>query len=203
MAGTYGELKSRIRVELWNRTDLDDQIELAISRAIEHYASKRFWFNVGRKTGASVLENQYADVPAGLRQADAVYVTIGAQECELCRSPLEEIEDLNGPTQTSGHPSYYADFGAQIRLYPIPNEVYTLTWLGLIDLDTLANDDDSNAWTDQAQDLIAARAGWFINTRILQDAEAAAACQAEEAQAWVRLQRDTALRSGDGVVEQH
>jgi hypothetical protein len=200
MAGTYGELKSRIASEI-KRADQAANIALAIGRAIEHYASRRFWFNVGRKTSEAAAGEEYVTIAAGLRQADAVYVTIGGQERELRRRPLEEIETLAGSLQASGQPTDYADFGAQIRLWPRPDAAYPVTWLGLVDLPALAADGDSNAWTDTAQDLIAARACWFINLRVLQDAEAAAASQAEEQQAWTRLQRDTALRDGDGVVE--
>lgn len=200
MSATYGDLKARVASEI-KRSDQSASIVCAIGRAIEHYASKRFWFNVGRKTGAAVADTEYADVAAGMRQADGVYVTIGGQEMELRRVPFSELEALLGSLQATGQPNSYANLGPQIRLYPRPDQAYPLTWIGLVDLAALSADSDSNAWTDPAQDLIAAHAAGYIYTTLLEDPDAAAACALREQQAWSRLQRDTALRDGDGGVE--
>jgi hypothetical protein len=199
MAGTYGELKSRVAAEV-KRADQAANIAFAIGRAVEHYASRRFWFNTGRRTSNATAGEAWMDVAAGLRLADAVMVTIGGREWALRPRPREEIEQLAGSLQASGQPTDYAEEAGRIRLWPRPDQAYPVTWLGVVDLPALAADGDSNAWTDTAQDLIAARAAAYVYGRILEDPEAAAGCLAQEQQALGRLLRDSVLHGGGALA---
>lgn len=198
--GTLAELKARIQVELWNRTDLDDQIALAIERAIEAYADTRFWFNTNRLTAPTVAANAYLTLPTGLRVVDAAYITVGGSSYELTAQPETTIEDSEGVV-ASGQPTDYAIRGSQARLYPTPNAIYSVAFLGIYDLDALDDDSDSNAWTTEAQDLIAARSCAWINSRILNDADAAQAAAAEEGRALSELNRKTARKLGTGRIQ--
>lgn len=94
-----------------------------------------------------------------------------------------------------GQPTDYAVSNGQIRFYPAPNIAYNLSLVGVFDQGALNYEDPTsqNAWTNEAQDLIVARAKMLLQRDYFNnDAEAAKAIQAED-QALRRL-RGTATR---------
>lgn len=196
---TLGALKSRIASELI-RSDQTANIANAISRAIEHYAGQRFWFNQSRGTATTTPSDEYVANPSGLRIEDSVFVTVGGSQYRLCKQSADAIEDLQGLVTTEGQPTDYASIGDQVRLYPTPNQAYPMAFVGVFDLTALESDDDSNAWTDEAQDLIAARARYTILRDILRDPEQAMAAQVAEREALARLRAESTRRVGTGRI---
>lgn len=195
---TLGELKARVLDEL-NRPDLAVQVAAAIPRAIEHFAARRFHFNIGRKTAVTAPGQADVPSPAGLRLPDRVFVTVGGNGYELrARSP-DEIEDDLLAVSTSGQPTDYADIGATFRLYPTPDAAYTLTFVGVVDVPALVGDGTSNAWTIQAEDLIAARVRYTVGRDVLRDELIARAGAIAEGEALGRL-RSEATRRGSTTI---
>jgi hypothetical protein len=198
---TYGDLKTRIITETV-RDDLSDvlsaQLALHIAQAIEYFADKRFWFNEGTKTSACVIGNQYAAKPTGMRVVDRVTVSVGGQPRRLNERSLVRIDELAAVT-SSGQPIDYAETGDQIRMYPTPNLAYPLTFVGIVDLSTLTNDTDSNAWTVQGYDLITARAKFTLYRGQFKDETGASLAQGEISDALAKLSGETARRLSAGV----
>lgn len=198
---TYLDLQTRIITET-NRDDLSDtlasQLTLHIARAIEFYASKRFWFNEGTKTGVCVIGNEYAAKPSGLREIDRASITVGAAITPLTEKPLVYIDDLATVT-SSGQPSLYAETGDQIRLWPKPNQAYPLGFIGIVDLTVLAAAGDTNAWTNQGYDLITARTKFTLYRNQFKDEAGAGFAKDEEVEALAKLSGETARRLGSGV----
>ncbi len=67
-------------------------------------------------------------------------------------------------TQYTGVPVDYAIFGDQLRLAPIPDAAYTITFSGLARLPTLSQDADTNAWMTEGEALIRNQAKVFLCT---------------------------------------
>lgn len=197
----YGALKSRVADELWQRTDLDSQIAAAILRAIEHYATTRFWFNEGTGTVNTVSGNQYVTLPSGLRTEDKVFATVGGNHYELCKREFDELEVWYGASDTSGQPMDYAIRDGQARIFPKPNAAYTITFTGIFDQTALSDDSDTNDWcTGIAQDLIVSRAKFTITRDILLDDKQMAMSRMAEMEALNRLRSETHMRVADGRV---
>lgn len=167
---TLAALKAQIADNL-NRGDLTTQIAALIPRAIEFYADQRFWFNEDRKTVTTTIGNEYVTIPSGLREEDSVLVTIGGSRYRLTKRSSMYIEDLHAATNTEGQPSDYAWIGTQFRLWPTPNDTYTITVLGIYDIAYPDSDSGSNAWTDAARELIAGQVEFYLARDTLRDPE--------------------------------
>lgn len=152
--GTLAALKARIASEL-NRTDLTSTIADQIPRAIEFYAARRFWFNESTGTATTTAGVSTVTAPAGLRVLDCLFITIGAQKLELDEESPSVIEDWLGSNAGEGQPTDFAKVGSTFKLYRTPNDAYTLTAVGIFDQAALETDGSSNAWTTEAEDLIA------------------------------------------------
>lgn len=152
--GTLATLKARIASEL-NRTDLTATIADQIPRAIEFYASRRFWFNEATGSATTTAGQSTVAAPDGLRLLDALFITIGGQKLELDEESPAVIEDWLGSNAGEGQPTDFAKVGSSFKLYRTPNDAYTLTAVGVFDLAGFETDADSNAWTTEAEDLIA------------------------------------------------
>jgi hypothetical protein len=68
----------------------------------------------------------------------------------LDNSSIEDMQDGS----VTGEPEYYSRFADKIRLYPIPSSVYTVTASYSYKLTALSADADTNAWTDECEELI-------------------------------------------------
>lgn len=191
---TLDELKTRIATEMVRDDlldDLADQLTLHIARAIEYFSDEEFWFNVIVTTGVTVASTVGMNIPATVRRIDRV--TIPAQYVELRECSLPEIEGMDNAM--TGRPSWYCYYNDQIRFWPIPDAVYTLQFTGLKQIDApTADDDDDTVWTNQAQDLICARARMTLYRDQFRDAEGAGLARAATDEALSRLKQETARR---------
>jgi hypothetical protein len=204
---TYAELKARIIRET-NRDDLSDTLALsltqAIKDAIEYYADQRFWFNEAILTSVTVLNNEYVSLPGtlALRKLDLFAITIGATQYTLRMQSLKQIEEWAKAIQTQGQPTNFAVYGATdiptYRLWPRPNAVFPLTWIGVIDESTLSADSDTNSWTTYGYGLITARAKMLLYRDQFRDQEGAVIAANAEAQQLHKLKSETARRLGTG-----
>lgn len=193
-------LKARIADEL-NRSDLTSQIASAIPRAIEKYARERFDFNEGRSTATTVADNQYVDFPDGLRVVDGVYATVGGYTYDLRRVEFDEMEYWHGASNTKGQPLDYTLRKGQLRIYPTPNDAYTLTITGIYDEPALSADTDTNAWcTGLAEDVINYRVQYLMYRDILKDRESMIEARLAEQEALRELRGESELLTSDGKV---
>lgn len=195
---TLGELKSRIADEL-NRDDLDTQIGNSITAAIQQWGRERFWRTVSSQTATTTLGGQYATLPEGMRTLDIVQVLDGSTYWPLTARPLATIDDWQGATTSSGVPSDYAVENTRIRLYPTPDAVYTLTFVGVFSLPALADDTDTNFWTEEAADLIAATVKYRIYRDIIRNSEAMTFAKVAEKEALDWLTDETTRKLSTGL----
>lgn len=197
---TYADLKARIISET-NRDDLVDtlagQLTTHIAQAIDFYASRRFWFTEGVKTSATVAGNEYLAKPTGMRVIDRLTVLVGAVAYSMLERPFNVIDELATVTSI-GQPTSYAELVDQIRMWPKPGIVYPMTFIGIVDQTALVNPTDSNAWTNQAYDLITARTKFTLYRGQFKDDTGANYAKDEEAEALNRLVGETANRLSTG-----
>lgn len=199
---TLGELKARIANEC-DRDDLTSEIADRINRAIEYYADTRFHWNEDIATVTTTADDEYVAIPTGLRREDAngVFVEVGGYKYPLEKKDRTYIQYWQATQNIKGQPVEFAYESGQWRLFPTPNAEYTITVLGIYDVAAPADDDSSNAWTNYAEDLIAARVRYLIARDVTYDDEMMQAARAAEIEALRRLKDETGERTSMGRME--
>lgn len=205
MAYDYVTLQNRIAQETRDTstaaaTDIEGRIQEAILSAIKFYESSRFYFNQTTGTFSTVAAQEYysstdlADIP-NLITIDSMKLTLsdGTSKQDIDAVPFETM-DASQNGLVTGDPEYFAYYKQQIRLYPIPTAVRTVTMSYHYRLTALSAASDSNAWTDDAEDLIRNRAASEIWDKIVKEYAAADRCRIWEKQALDGLKEETRLR---------
>lgn len=202
---SYLDMVSRIADETL-RSDMTNQIKLCIQEAIAHHEVERYWFNQFRdRMFDTVAGREFYDATdlsdiGSILELDAVTITIGSAQWPLTRSGYVDLERRNADGNARGQPTHYAYWGRMLRLYPVPDANYPVRLSGLFKLTPLTADDDQNAWTNEAEDLIRHRAKGVFYSQYLRDDANAGRAAALENTARDRLIISSARRLSDGEI---
>ena len=205
---TLAIMKARIADEL-SRDDLTSQIAYAIGDAVAAYEDERFFFNESRGlTFPTVIDQEFytesdaADI-ANLVKIDYVSLLTGDQPFQLLPMRPSEIEFLSTNGTSTGQPNWFLLYDESIRLYPVPDAIYTVRIAGVLKTAAPATDAEaSNPWMTKAERLIRSRAKLELALHVLKDIELGAVMQQAVDEAWVQLKSRTAqiTQIGDGKV---
>jgi hypothetical protein len=201
--GTLADLKSRIATEL-ARTDLTSQIANAVSDAIKYYGRERFWFNQSRAITFSTVNGQQAytstdqSLIPSLICIDDLYFT-GATTYPLDRYSPTDFEFLIGSSTANGKPYAFTYTDSEILLYPTPNDAYAMRLYAHYKLPTIT-DTETNAWTDDAEELIRTHAKQLLYLDPLEDDQAAARMGVKIPELLAVLRAETSARMGTGRI---
>lgn len=206
---TLGDMKSHLA------DDIDDtsstyatQIGRAITRAIEHYKKTRFAFNESRDLTFSTVVGQTiysasddADIPLVVK-ADALFHTDAyGQVTQMRRVSPQELELLDDNSAASGEPYCWSYYNKTVRIYPKPDAVYTMRFLAWFRYDAPATDAEAdNPWTNEAYDLIKARALYNLAAYTLHDEALAARARLAEMEAEGALIGEANAKNGTGLI---
>lgn len=202
---TYQDMVTRIGDEL-ARSDLSSQIQNEIQSAIVFYQDERFYFSEFRNTTWNTVIGQEfyssTDIPnlALMLKLDAVTITVNQDRFKVRPWPYPNLEQMSVTTTTQGQPGYYAIYAQQIRLYPIPQQVYPMLFSGLFAVAAPVLLSDSNAWTNDAEELIRSRAKKNVCINIIKDAANAATANAQEQEAYDNLLILTSKKTASGQL---
>jgi hypothetical protein len=209
---TFGTLKTEIASDV-ERTladdamsgeTWDDVIGRYINDAIKLLRSKHWWFlqkpSTGTYTSTTTASNQYVSEYTGLVRLDSLRITSAGQLQELTEVPFQQMEANYDGNPTESEPIEYARWGGRIRLYPEPDDAYTLTWSGLFELDALTVDADTNAWCTHGSVVVKAQAKVKLYRDYIKDMEGAATASAELAEGIMALNREHARRVGTSKI---
>lgn len=193
----YGDLKARIADEIADST-LSSQIVLAIETAIAFYERKEFYFNTKTGTFSTVADQEYygtaanSDIPS-LIIVKSMTVTDSGYKSPVLSASFNDM-DYSQTGLFTGLPRAFAYFNKQIRLYPIPDDAYTVTMAYVYRLTALSADEDENAWTEDAEELIRQRAKAIIAGDVLRDVDMYQAAKEMERDAFEALLKETRSR---------
>jgi hypothetical protein len=178
-------MQARIADELV-RSDLPEQIKLAIQDAITLWEAERFAFNQKRFLLHTVVGQDYyalddttlrtsadAAVDAGVRVIEldtiAALDSSGAPYKLVARSQ-QWVEDHSAAAGAySGSPTDYTVYGDELRIFPVPNVVRTIRISALARLATLTNEGDTNQWMTDGEMLIRPQAKLFLYLHHIED----------------------------------
>ena len=169
---TYVTMRSRIAEELTDSAVTNTHINSAILTAIKHYERKPWWFN--QKVGTfSTVAAQELYTSSDLTDIPKIVIieSMLMGSSSTTKAPLRGIDNSNidelQDGSVTGDPEFYARFADKIRLYPIPSAVRTMTVSYVYKLTALSADADTNAWTDECEELIRQAAKRILATDIL------------------------------------
>lgn len=202
----YGTMQSRIADEL-GRADLTDQIKKAIQSAIKKYERQRFYFNTTTATFSTVPGQEYygasdlADIP-NIVQFDAVEIDLDGVSRPLSQRDVAFTNDINSIAGFMADPEYFTYYQQQIRLAPVPSLARTVKLSYVYRLPALSENEDTNAWMTDAEELIRMRAKCDLFVNVIRDvsAQEIALCREYERDALADLLRETALRMSSGKL---
>ena len=204
---TLGELIDRIEDDL-NRTDLTTQVQTAIYRAIKFYEKERFWFNENVWSfSASSATEQVAFSAASttdLKEIDVVTVTRNSNDVyPLDVKTYQNLREIStsGSSPTTGPPSDYALFKSTWFFYPVPDQNYVVHVYGQKSYASITSTASGNDFTNEAEDLIEARARWWLYARVLKDVTNATIAKAEETEAFMSLKEKTIKLLSTGRIK--
>lgn len=216
---TYGDMQERIAGELMagGRSDLNAQVKSAIQTSIRHYRASPFWFNRNDEavTGATVSGQHALTVPAPILIVEAIRIDHGSGFFPLDRKELQILQRKRDGSQSNGKPFCWAVSGSAIWVWQTPDDAYDLEFYGVVELDALVDDEDSNAWMVEAEELIRQRARAVVQIDVLKDADARQEMQAVkmlggvgrrclsllERDALLALRSENAKRSSTGRIQ--
>src|SRR5882757_359245 len=171
--GTLAQLKARIASDL-TRDDLASQIANVVSDSLKFYARERFWFNQSRNLTFNTAIGQAAYGVADLAiipnivRIDALYLPQNQSITPLDRYEPDDFEVIAGGMSGGGKPTAYTCVDNTIRLWPTPGAVTPMRLHAFYRLPDLA-DGDSNAWTDDAEELVRSHAKMLLYMDVLED----------------------------------
>jgi hypothetical protein len=198
MAGTYVDMQTRIADDLVDTAVTTAQIKNAILTAVSDYDSARFFFNQKTATFSTVAAQEYyttaalSDIP-NIVSIDSALITYSGYKSQLVAVDYSTMDAEQDGTITSA-PYWYAYYGQQIRLFPIPDAVYTVTLSYLYKFTTLSADSDTNAWMTDGEEMIRQAAKRRLALDTLRDPELAAICKSLEEDAYDGLLMETRLK---------
>lgn len=207
---TLAVLKAEIADDL-ARSDLTTQIANAITAAIEHYKTERFFFNESYSASFSTVSTQSAyssaddgDIPLFLEVDGVMLTDSGGTRYELSRADILDMLIMLGDGAASGMPSSYVRYNDGFLLYPIPDAVYTVTPVGHVQLAAPASDSEAdNPWVVRGKgyELIRCRAKAYLYTHVIKNLTQAQTMVVAERDALEQLRSKTSRKSGfTGVI---
>ncbi len=209
MAYTLGDLKSRIADDL-ARSDLSAQISNAITDAIEHYKTTRFYFNEktanNLTTFSTVVAQAYytsadsPDIPLFF-EIDDIFCNIGGINRPLRLRDADTLQLLIRTNLVQGDPYDWAWMGDQLIFYPLPNAVRTITMMGAYEIPAPTSDTDStNVWISEAFELIRCYAKFLLFGHVIRDMDQAGDMAQLAQLALGKLEAKTSLKRATGRV---
>lgn len=183
---TFLQMQQRIADDL-NRTDLTAQIKKAITRAVTFYQKEPFWFKQTSGTFSTIAaQKAYGTVdgiPSDISRIYRIEITVSGSAYEVIEEDINDIQNGN-PNSAQGDPATnYAWWQNKIWLKLVPSVVRTVTVYYTKIYTELSADSDTNDWTTTAEDLVEARARWWLYTRVVKSKDDADSAKLEEIEA--------------------
>ena len=202
--GTLAQLKARIAADL-TRDDLTSQIANVVADTIKFYGRERFWFNQTRNLVLNTAIGQAAYGAADLAiipnivRIDALYLPQNQSIYPLDRYEPDDFEVIAGGMSGGGKPKAFTYVDQTIRLWPVPGSVYSLRLHAFTKLPDAA-DGDSNAWTDDAEELVRSHAKMLLYMDVLEDDQNAQRMAAKIPVLLDGLRSETSARMATGRI---
>lgn len=140
------------------------------------FLGAQFW-----DSGAGVWDGTTSSTSSGAQSGgsfasphfDKIWILVSNNRYTLTPRTEQYLSDISVNPNNSGQPVDYSIYAETLRLYPIPDGVYPLTFEGVQRFSLLINSTDTNVWLQDAANLIKAEAKCDILENILKQTDLA------------------------------
>lgn len=204
---TFQDMQNRIADEL-DRADLTSQIQKAIVSAVAFYERKRFYFIESSFTFNTVVGQEYYGASDNTEIAttpdiERLNILFSSIRMPMTKRSFEWIDDVSALPIALGVPENWAYRALQIRVYPIPSQIWTITAFYTPRLTMLSDGATSNAWTNDAEELIRTHAKLDLIANVIRGTDMVqevALLQGREVAALAALRGENTSRKATGVM---
>ena len=203
-------MQARIADEL-DRSDLTSQIQNAIQDAIGKYERRYFYFTDAPTTVSfnTVAHQEYYTSSdnaaiATISQAITLSGTFFNLRQTLDKRAWSYIEDISTIATSYAMPQDWAYLGEQIRLYPIPDNVYAMRLQGIARPVRPSTNTDTGVWMNDAEELIRTEAKLYLLRNVIRGVdmvEEIGLLEVQKIRALADLVTETASREATGQLE--
>lgn len=149
----YGTMQSRIADEL-NRGGLTSQIQNAIISALRHYKYTRLRWNIARTETTTTADVEYYGLPDDFLEGDTMILIDGNDLDFMQERSHFWIDKEKASNDYTSRPYVYAVQADEMRLYPTPDDEYTLRLTYVYELDEPTASTSTNDWFTSGEELI-------------------------------------------------
>lgn len=150
---TYKDMQDRVALDYLNLALPIQDVKRGILRTIAQYENQRFFFNETATALACSAGQSFVNVPSDFLFLDRLEVVRNSISYALVNRSFDEIRAYNA-VGTRNQPTDYAYRGDRFELSAIPDSAYPVNVYYVQKLTTLSADSDTNAWTNEAANLI-------------------------------------------------
>jgi hypothetical protein len=187
-----------------SRADIDSVIFTAIQRAVEYYGRLPFFFNEATTAASLTTSSSQSayNVPDDFIEDLNLVINYNGSRYKIPKRDHQFITSID-VSNIYGQPSFYSIYNGQIHYYPVPNASHTVSLTYIKRLATLSASADTNAFLTDANDLIEARAMWWVASRKMRKMDLAQVYKQEEMEALEILRRQTSQRATSNRVRSY
>ena len=198
---TFAEMQTNIASFL-RRDDLSSDIPIAIKRAIKHYGNESWPWLEERSTATlfTAADTRTVTPPSDMAYDLYMTVEVNSGKYPLTKKTQQYMEELYYDDTLTEQPFLYSFYDDVFYLYPIPDAIYELTLDYYEILAELSAGTDTNAWTTTAEELIEARAMWWLAATVMRNPSVANASKEREMDAYNRLRSRATLQVSSGKL---
>lgn len=201
---TRNDLVARIQSDL-ERTSpaFATKIVDEINSVIDFYQKERFWFSDSRDvTFSTALNTTDYDFGTEFYKIDGATIVVGGVTTYLRRDDYDRLETSIANFGGNGQPWAYAYLNGGLRLYPAPNQPYTVRFLGHFKVPAPADGDEAdNPWMNEGFELMRAATKRSLAENVLEDDNLANRMARPEARALSALRKATYDKTASGNIE--
>lgn len=150
---TYGTMQARIGNEL-KRPSLASEIQNAILSALDYYKRFPFRWNAARTTTTTTDGVEYYGLPDDFIEAETMVLRDGNDLDDLEERSHFWIDIEKEWAAHTSRPYVFSVRADQFRLYPTPDDTYTLILTYRYELEKPSADADTSAWFTDGEELI-------------------------------------------------
>jgi hypothetical protein len=145
------------------RDGLTADIKDAIHKSIKFFEGDRFHFNEGEASANTSTGVALYTLPIDYREADSFKIVVDSagNSYTLRGRTFQYIDEIDiNPNTVRGTPTDYATYRDQLRLFPVPDKVYTINLAyqkDLLEVSASSSTAATNAWMTEGANLIQAK----------------------------------------------
>lgn len=205
---TLGDMYNRIANELDRSDLLQVEIPQAVATAVQFYQRKNFYFNEDSFVFNTVVGQEYYGVADNPMIPISPKIQIlrlqygGGVRWDLTKQTFEYVDNESASSDWRGVPEDWAYRGQQIRIYPIPSQVWPITAFNIrTDAYPLSDQTYNGPWVNEAEYLIRSRAKIELLLNVIREPDMQGELErlgSQEMRAWVNISGEAGSKEALG-----